>query len=1187
MPVKPSAGKSVRVPAPLLIVLFFIGMAAAGLFAGTLAGGGIAAASMPVQNQPLPQSTPGKMAPDLQRSSRIPWQDGSYFLSGVNYPQYVYYGGDIATLSSVDDSCTWAYSSSFDYAAIDADFADMQANGVHVVRWWLFGDGRGAPEFDLDRMVTGFDATFFDHMDQAMEIAKRHNIYIIWTLWDFLAFQQANWLCGGTSLNQAYNEADKLPPQLSERYLEHLKMAQAAPPGWLPGSAPPGRGSALGGRCMIYAGGHRNLVTDTSPGGAQDSFFNNALIPMLQRYANNGNIIGWEIMNEPEWALTMNQYTGQNPTVPEPVDIAQMRAFFARFTQAVHTYAPNQYATVGSASLKFMGFGPYLESGIWSGLGFDYYGAHYYGWMESQYNNGSPLAIDYNSTQQQLDAPVVIGELPANGGSAPIYLPSVRRSPTETSTLSLRYICTAYAPANEPDCTRSYTVKIEYYNANGTIFQTQSVVIPPYGGWTGLVPAGAGSFSGSARIVSNGPVAAAITQTGMLSAAEEVAYTGQDQGNLTTWLPRITNQGTHRSRIAVQNPGVHPATVTLNYYDQAGTVAATHSVTLAARGSTLIDPLLPGSPPGAPAGFQGSAVIVSSRPLVATAYELDPQLGSDSYNGEGQGYRNAVYLPSVRNWGTSGDPTIYVQNPCCATANITISYYNNAGTLAASQNLTLPLYGSAAVQPSAVLPGGFEGGVIIGSDQYPAAVMRSVTTNGAVNTTMLYSGTQNPDQRLHFPVVHRRNADGSGQDTSLAVQNVSPGRPITVWVMLNDNNGSQVYFSDAITIQPQGQWVASISSLPGVPAGFSGTAEILWPWPSSTGWQEGFPLLATAYDIDSARSRSSAYRGITSRSQGWAVTPYTPEQLLEGIYGKNWAGALAWSYYEHGTGSWDDFQPASKAFDAAHPAEVRIGQTRYTPEPTPANGGTATALAATNTPAYGNGATATAVARLTGTPQPPCTTCGSFTDVPRNSPFYSFVRCLACNYVLGGYDSVARCPETGAPCFRPGDSITRGQMAKVVANAAGYVENHTNVTFTDVPATHTFYIFIQRLASRGVVSGYSDPSRCSNGQAPCFQPEAPVTRGQMSKFVAVAANFTEAVPPNQQTFRDVLPPDTFWQYIERLASRAIVGGYVCGSNGEPCPGTYFRPAEPVTRGQASKFVALAFFPNCDTLAGGN
>ena len=231
---------------------------------------------------------------------------------------------------------------------------------------------------------------------------------------------------------------------------------------------------------MIYAGGHRNLVTDTSPGGAQDTFFNNALIPMLQRYAGNHNIIGWEIMNEPEWTLNPNQIHGiSNPTVQEPVDVGQMQAFFARFTQAVHTYAPGQYATVGSASLKFMGFGQNIPPGIWTGLGFDYYGAHYYGWMDSAFNNGSPMAIDYDTTQKQLDAPVVIGELPANGGSAPVYLPSVRRSNTETSTLSLRYICTAYAPGGDPPCTRPYTATIEYDNPNGTAALTQTVCSLP------------------------------------------------------------------------------------------------------------------------------------------------------------------------------------------------------------------------------------------------------------------------------------------------------------------------------------------------------------------------------------------------------------------------------------------------------------------------------------------------------------------------------------------------------------------------------------------------------------------------------------------------------------------------------------------------------------------------------------
>jgi hypothetical protein len=158
-------------------------------------------------------------------------------------------------------------------------------------------------------------------------------------------------------------------------------------------------------------------------------------------------------------------------------------------------------------------------------------------------------------------------------------------------------------------------------------------------------------------------------------------------------------------------------------------------------------------------------------------------------------------------------------------------------------------------------------------------------------------------------------------------------------------------------------------------------------------------------------------------------------------------------------------------------------------------------------------------------------------------------------------------------------------MAKVVSNAAGFSEAHNEVTFNDVPTTHTFYIFIQRLSSRGVVSGYSDPAKCPGVQPPCFLPQANVNRQQMSKFVALAASFNEPVPSTQQTFADVPSTNTFWEFIERLAARGVVGGYPCGRPGEPCDSeqrAYFRPVIDVTRGQASKFVSLAFFPECET-----
>jgi hypothetical protein len=117
MPAKSSAGACrVRISAPLLILLLISALSVMGLSAGlALAGGGGASAGAGSEKQ----AAPGQ--PDLARGSRIPWQDGSYFLAGINYPQYQYYGGDIATLSSVDPDCNWAYSSSFDYVAAEID----------------------------------------------------------------------------------------------------------------------------------------------------------------------------------------------------------------------------------------------------------------------------------------------------------------------------------------------------------------------------------------------------------------------------------------------------------------------------------------------------------------------------------------------------------------------------------------------------------------------------------------------------------------------------------------------------------------------------------------------------------------------------------------------------------------------------------------------------------------------------------------------------------------------------------------------------------------------------------------------------------------------------------------------------------------------------------------------------------
>ncbi|MDQ2810091.1 MAG: S-layer homology domain-containing protein [Chloroflexota bacterium] len=214
------------------------------------------------------------------------------------------------------------------------------------------------------------------------------------------------------------------------------------------------------------------------------------------------------------------------------------------------------------------------------------------------------------------------------------------------------------------------------------------------------------------------------------------------------------------------------------------------------------------------------------------------------------------------------------------------------------------------------------------------------------------------------------------------------------------------------------------------------------------------------------------------------------------------------------------------------------------------------------------------------TPVPSATPCVTqFTDVPVGSTFYSNITCLVCRGIVGGYSDAAHCPG-GAPCFQVGANVTRGQMSKFVAGAAGYSDAIPagRQTFSDVPHDNVFWLFVERAYAHGVIGGYTDAGHCPAG-APCFQPGASVTRGQTAKFVAGAVGYSDPIPAGQQTFNDVLPSDVFWVFIERVYTHGVVGGYTCG-NPEPCPGLYFRPANPVTRGQTAKFISNAFFPNC-------
>jgi hypothetical protein len=216
-----------------------------------------------------------------------------------------------------------------------------------------------------------------------------------------------------------------------------------------------------------------------------------------------------------------------------------------------------------------------------------------------------------------------------------------------------------------------------------------------------------------------------------------------------------------------------------------------------------------------------------------------------------------------------------------------------------------------------------------------------------------------------------------------------------------------------------------------------------------------------------------------------------------------------------------------------------------------------------------------------------------FQDVPPNNTFYPFVSCLARTGIVEGYPCGAvgePCGTSGDPYFRPNAYVTRGQISKIVAESAGFTEPvpATRQSFTDVPPGSTFWEYVERLAERGIIGGYpcgGEGEPCGPNGLPYFRPNAGATRGQLTKIVSNAAGFNDEIPATQQDFTDVPSTSTFWVFVERLLENrpGVMGGYACGGPGEPCDGEarpYFRPNNPLTRGQTAKIVSNTFFPGC-------
>lgn len=140
-----------------------------------------------------------------------------------------------------------------------------------------------------------------------------------------------------------------------------------------------------------------------------------------------------------------------------------------------------------------------------------------------------------------------------------------------------------------------------------------------------------------------------------------------------------------------------------------------------------------------------------------------------------------------------------------------------------------------------------------------------------------------------------------------------------------------------------------------------------------------------------------------------------------------------------------------------------------------------------------------------------------FADVPAGSTFYQYIETAYSKGFLSGKYGVAghinSCTHVveypSLAYFHPCDNITRGEIAKIVSQAGGLTEDILGRnTYSDVPSSHTFYTYTERLANRiatdELMPFYTtqNPGRpdCgSPGYQPCFFPDYATTRADAAQ----------------------------------------------------------------------------------------
>jgi len=275
------------------------------------------------------------------------------FSYGINYA-WKNYAGDFGGISG------WAKKGvAADPEAYRAELRDMAAHGIKVVRWWVWPEfWTDAISFDANGAPLPLAQSAIDDGLKALELADEAGLRIMFCLFSFDGFRPTR---------ESYG---------------------------------------------IQMTGYRDIVIDTAK---RKALMDNIITPFasaLQNSPYRDSLHSWDVINEPEWAMTgANKYgdpsgLGGDKFDPdselEHITHDQMEVFLGDTIKVLRAETPEIPVSIGSAALKW--------ATAWKSMDVDFYQTHIYDWVNAYWPySHSPADFGLD------DKPLMMGEYPVEG----------------------------------------------------------------------------------------------------------------------------------------------------------------------------------------------------------------------------------------------------------------------------------------------------------------------------------------------------------------------------------------------------------------------------------------------------------------------------------------------------------------------------------------------------------------------------------------------------------------------------------------------------------------------------------------------------------------------------------------------------------------------------------------------------